>query len=379
MVPLGDVCDVLDSKRKPITKRNRQPGPYPYFGATGEVDRVAGYIFDEPLVLLGEDGAKWGAGDNSAFHIAGKVWVNNHAHVIRPIRALLDDDWLVYYLNFSDLAEFITGLTVPKLNQGRMREIPIPLPPLDEQKRIVAVLDEAFEGVSRARANAEANLADARKLFRRCLEVDFANLAETQPRRTIGEVATIKGGKRLPKGDKLVPTKTPFPYISIKDFNDHGSVDVASIDYLLPKTREAIKNYIIRSEDLYISIAGTIGKTGIVPAELDGTNLTENAARMVFKDGVNNEYVYYFTLTDDFQNQAGLNTRTAAQPKLALERLKTISLPVAPPTVQLEMADRFRSIREQSQAGQSHYRAKIQAIDTLRQSLLQKAFSGELT
>ena len=268
---------------------------------------------------------------------------------------------------------------MPRANISELMTFPIPLPPLDEQKRIVAVLDEAFEGLSRARANAEANLADARELFKRELEVEFAYLAEAYPRRTVGDIAVIKGGKRLPKGEKLIQSRTPFPYISIKDFNDAGSIDISSVDYLTPKTREAIKNYIIRAEDLYISIAGTIGKTGIIPAELDGANLTENAARMVFKAGIRNDYVFFFTLTDDFQIQAGLNTRTAAQPKLALERLKTISLPVADPETQATMVERFRSIREQSTLAQDNFLNKVEAIDTLRQSILQKAFSGELT
>jgi len=137
---LGSVCDILDSKRKPITKRDRVPGPYPYYGATGVLDYVEDYIFDEPLVLVGEDGAKWGAGENTAFAIEGKCWVNNHAHVIRPNRDVVMNSWIIYYLNAADLAPFISGLTVPKLNQGRLREVQIPLPSIEEQKRIVAIL-----------------------------------------------------------------------------------------------------------------------------------------------------------------------------------------------------------------------------------------------
>ena len=295
----------------------------------------------------------------------------------------LDRGFLFHWLTSQRTVDAInatcTGARMPRANISELMTFPIPLPPLDEQKRIVAVLDEACEGLSRARANAEANLADARELFKRELEVEFAYLAEAYPRRTVGDIAVIKGGKRLPKGEKLIQSRTPFPYISIKDFNDAGSIDISSVDYLTPKTREAIKNYIIRAEDLYISIAGTIGKTGIIPAELDGANLTENAARMVFKAGIRNDYVFFFTLTDDFQIQAGLNTRTAAQPKLALERLKTISLPVADPETQATMVERFRSIREQSTLAQDNFLNKVEAIDTLRQSILQKAFSGELT
>ena len=128
-LPLGELCDVLDHKRKPITKRDREAGEYPYYGATGVLDRVAGYLFDEPLVLVSEDGAKWGSGENTAFAVEGRVWVNNHAHVLRPNRDKLLDRWLIYHLNHSDLSAFVSGLTVPKLNQGSLREIPVPVPP----------------------------------------------------------------------------------------------------------------------------------------------------------------------------------------------------------------------------------------------------------
>lgn len=139
VVPLGKICDILDRHRKPITKRDRIPGPYPYYGASGVLDRVADYIFDEPLVLVGEDGAKWGPGETSAFAIDGKTWVNNHAHVLRPRRTYLVDDWLIHYLNASDLAPFVSGITVPKLNQRRLKDIRIPLPPLAEQRRFAKI------------------------------------------------------------------------------------------------------------------------------------------------------------------------------------------------------------------------------------------------
>jgi type I restriction enzyme S subunit len=94
--PLGELCDILDSQRKPITKRDRTAGEYPYYGATGIVDYVNGYLFDEPLVLVGEDGAKWESGENTAFTVEGKCWVNNHAHVLRTHRKTLVDNWLVH-------------------------------------------------------------------------------------------------------------------------------------------------------------------------------------------------------------------------------------------------------------------------------------------
>lgn len=222
--PLGQVCDILDRLRKPITKRDRKAGPYPYYGATGILDHVENFLFDEPLVLIGEDGAKWGAGDNSAFSISGKTWVNNHAHVIRPHRNVVLDDWLIYYLNASDLSDFISGMTVPKLNQGRLKEITIPLPPLEEQKRIVAVLDEAFEGLSRARANADANLQNARELFESYLAEVASHHAEKYGTATVADLSD-----EVTDGDHMPPPKaeTGIPFITISNVDK----DTRQIDF----------------------------------------------------------------------------------------------------------------------------------------------------
>ena len=92
------MCEILDSKRKPITQKDRIDWPYPYYWATWIVDYVNNYLFDEKLVLIWEDWAKWGSGENTAFSVEGKIWVNNHAHVLRPFRKQLCDDFLIYYL-----------------------------------------------------------------------------------------------------------------------------------------------------------------------------------------------------------------------------------------------------------------------------------------
>ena len=155
LVPLGDVCDVLDSRRRPITKRDRIPGPYPYYGATGVLDHVSDYLFDGPLVLVGEDGAKWASGENTAYAITGKSWVNNHAHVLRPNRRRLLDGFLIALLVQTDISPYTTSLTVPKLNQANLRAIPLPLPPLEVQREIVAEIEGYQRVIDGARAVVE--------------------------------------------------------------------------------------------------------------------------------------------------------------------------------------------------------------------------------
>jgi type I restriction enzyme, S subunit len=148
--------------------------------------------------------------------------------------------------------------------------------------------------------------------------------------KTLGEIADVKGGKRVPKGCHLQSEATDHPYITVSDFTDDGTIDVSHLRYVSNEVFDQIDRYTISSKDLYLSIAGTIGKTGYIPVELDGANLTENACKLVLHPGTSRDFLYYFTKTDDFAKQAGANTRTAAQPKLALERLKTIKLDVPP-------------------------------------------------
>ena len=137
---LGEVCEILDHLRVPITKKDRREGCYPYYGASGVQDYIDSYIFDGRYLLVGEDGAKWGANDKSAYIIEGKSWVNNHAHILK-INDCLSDKLVEYYLVAKDLQEFITGAIVPKLTQQALRNIPIPVPPLPVQEQIVSELD----------------------------------------------------------------------------------------------------------------------------------------------------------------------------------------------------------------------------------------------
>jgi type I restriction enzyme M protein len=141
LAPFGTICENLDGKRRPITKSDRKPGPYPYYGASGIVDSVADYIFDEPLLLVSEDGANLLARSTPiAFSVSGKIWVNNHAHVVR-FPDMATQRFVEHYLNSISIANYVTGAAQPKLNQAQLNSIEIPLPPLAEQRRLVAELD----------------------------------------------------------------------------------------------------------------------------------------------------------------------------------------------------------------------------------------------
>lgn len=293
----------------------------------------------------------------------------------------LDHIYLYYFLaaNKKKLDDLGSGTTFKELSATNLKSVPIPLPPLEEQKRIVAMLDQAFAALDRARALAEANLADAERLACGFLDAQIHMLFARFGRVRIDDLASIKGGKRLPKGVKTKIERTPYPYISVRDMTDDGTVDVDTIRFIDAEVQATIERYTISSDDVYVSIAGTIAKTGVIPPCLDGANLTENAAKLVLSDGWQRDFVYWSTRSSDFRDQAIEQTRIAAQPKLALQRLGNITIPKAEEAEQRKLAERMISFRNHVSELRSGYTAKLNDIADLRQSLLQKAFSGQLT
>ena len=142
-VLLRDAVEFLDYLRKPVTKIDRTDGQYPYYGANGQQGTIDNFIFDEPLILLAEDGGNFGQeGRTVAYKIEGKCWVNNHAHVLRP-KPNVDINFLLRHLEYYDVTPYITGTTRGKLTKDAASRIEIVLPPHPEQKRIAAILDKA--------------------------------------------------------------------------------------------------------------------------------------------------------------------------------------------------------------------------------------------
>jgi type I restriction enzyme, S subunit len=142
---LNEVVAFLDGKRKPIkdSDRNKMQGAYPYYGASGIIDYVNDYIFDEDLILLGEDGANIiNRSSPLAFRVSGKIWVNNHAHVLKPKNGY-DIGYITEFLESIKYDKYNTGTAQPKLNKEICSGIPILLPPLPEQKAIAQVLSTA--------------------------------------------------------------------------------------------------------------------------------------------------------------------------------------------------------------------------------------------
>ena len=255
--------------------------------------------------------------------------------------------------------------------------IEVPYPSLPEQQRIVDILDREFAKIDALKANAEKSLQAAKDLFQATTDTMMSNGQWREL--TIGEIAKIKGGKRVPKGYKLEKEPTAHRYIRVADFTDLGTIRTESVLYISDEVYKSIKAYTISSKDVYISIAGTIGKSGIIPDTLDGANLTENACKLVLGPNFYNRFVFFATKTSSFKKQVETLTMQAAQPKLALTRLATIRVRVPSSIKEQEtIVERLDGIADTIALLQDNYQKTLTLCDDLKQSLLRKAFNGEL-
>lgn len=192
----------------------------------------------------------------------------------------------------------------------------------------------------------------------------------------LDDIANIKGGKRLPKGENLLDHKTKFAYIRVADFQDNGTINLKSVKFINEKTYNILKNYRIYDDNLYISIAGTIGKSGIIPKELNGAILTENAVKLEYIiDNILNRYVYFFTISSIFKTQVETSTKIVAQPKLAITRLKQIEIPLPPLKEQGRIAGILDLAFKKIDKSVELLKANLANLDELAQSVLDRAFN----
>lgn len=293
----------------------------------------------------------------------------------------LISEFLCYQLKAPFIQEYFSNNAKGSAQKGiylnQLKSTYLVCPPLTEQKRIVKKLDALLSRIDSAITHLQDSISQIGCFVQVVIDTKFSAISS---RETIESLAEVKGGKRLPKGEKLRDEITDYPYIRVADFTDQGTIDLSNIKYISREVHEQIKRYVISKDDLYISIAGTIGKTGFVPPELDGANLTENAAKLVIKnkDELDLNYLYLFTLTSDFAAQAGLATKIVAQPKLALTRLAKIEVPICSIEEQKEIVFTIQALKSKLYQTEKVLFSKIEELTLLKASILDGAFRGEL-
>lgn len=360
-VKLGDVCEILDSKRIPITASNRQPGPYPYYGANGIQDYVADYIFDDELVLLAEDGGNFGSKEKPiAYRVSGKCWVNNHAHVLKP-KPGVDVDYLCYSIMFYDVSGLVNGATRQKLTQADMRKMEIFLPPLDEQRRIAAVLDKVSDLITKRREQLRKldELVKARfvEMFG-----DFKVNTKNWPIVSFDEIAIIDGNMTT----------------DYEKYADYPHIGIDSIE----KETGALTGYRTVAEDGVIS-----GKYLFTPKHIIYSKIRPNLNKVALPNfnGLCSADAYPILpiegkcnrifLAYDMRSQFFLDyilqfcNRTNL-PKVNRKEVSGLETPLPP----IELQNKFATFVEQTDKSKLTIQQSLDTMETLKKALMQEYF-----
>ena len=320
-VRLGDLCELIAEPVRP----GARPGSL-YLGLE--------HLAPGRLVRIGGRKASDMRSNTSAFQpgdvlygklrpyldkavLADKLGVCTTELLVLRAKANVAPRFLAVAVHSPSFLEFAiagtTGVQHPRTSWAHTRHFQMPAFTLCEQQRIADLLWLVHEAISQSEALVEEAQALKRAamhtLFTRGLrgeaqkETEIGTVPESWGLTAIASLATVKGGKRMPKGVSLTNEDTGQPYIRVTDFKDHG-VDIAQVLFVPKGYESLISRYIISSDDVYISIAGTIGLVGQVPAVLSGANLTENAARVTLKaNGVDARFLMYALASNTCQTQ----------------------------------------------------------------------------
>jgi type I restriction enzyme, S subunit len=259
LVALAECCDFLDHIRRPVKESERVNGPYPYFGANGQQGWINDYLFDEPLVLLAEDGGHFSNPERGiAYKISGKTWVNNHAHVLRPRAGIIDINYLSHALKNKDVRRHLSGSTRDKLTKAGACQIEIPLPPLEEQRRIAAILDK-----TQRLATMCARLQATHRQVGESLFIDTFGDPRTNPlglpSAMLGEIADCQLGKMLDKKRESGSSQRPYlRNANIRWFD----VDVSDLLFMDIEDHE-MDRFSVCAGDLLVCEGGEPGRAAI--------------------------------------------------------------------------------------------------------------------
>ncbi len=282
--------------------------------------------------------------------------------------------WALTAFDWNKAAEGDEKVKGKTLNKAKLKLLPIPLPPLDEQRKIVAILDEAFEGIDRARANVEANLASANDIFDSELHAVFADDSIEWSEHALSDLGSTVTGS-TPKTSEQDNLGSFIPFIKPGDFLSDGSLEYGNFG--LSEKGAAVSRVLPSGCALMVCIGATIGKCGHSDRPI-ATNQQINA--LVPRQGISGEYIYLQMLTRNFQKSVLHGAGQATLP--IINKGKWSSLRVRLPKDlkhQMSIVEKMNSIRSQLDELREKYLLNLSSISDLRQSLLQKAFAGELT
>jgi len=389
---LENCVEVLDSLRVPVNNEERQSRIegktveqlYPYYGATGKVGVIDDFLFDEELVALGEDGVPFlDPIKQKAYMLHGKAWVNNHAHVLRGVDGVAVNKFIFYYLNQFNYQGYVNGGTRLKLTQASMRTIPIALPPLAEQVRIAAKLEELLAHVDTLKARIDG-IPALLKRFRQSVLDSAVSGRLTEDWRgkdadfnltTIGKVCAVSTGKTPKRGQAEYWEDGDIPWIT----------SALTGTKFCSEPEQFVTNLALKECTLKLYQPGTLlmamygeGKTRgqVTELKIEATCNQACAAISVNETLVKKDFVK-IRLQENYEN-VRKQAVGGAQPNLNLEKVREITICLPSMEEQTEIVRRVEQLFTLADQLETKVALAKSRINYLTQSILAKAFRGEL-
>ena len=374
-VSFEQAVEIWDTLRKPVNAKERQSRIegkdigelYPYYGATGQVGYIDGYISDGEYVLLGEDGAPFlQPTATKAYLIHGKAWVNNHAHVLR---SKYNNAFLCYYLNSFDYQGFVSGTTRLKLTQAAMKQIPIPAPPLSEQKHIVSRIEELFSQLDASVAELKTAKERLRVYWQAVLKEAFEKVKVHIP---FGKIIDARLGKMLDKEKNTGNYRKYLRNINVRWF----SFDLSDLLEMRIEDDE-IEKYSVSHNDLIICEGGEPGRCAVWDKQ-DSIFYQKALHRVRFLDNSNPKfYMYYLWFSAQTGQLCRYFTGTGIK-HLTGQSLSKVVVPKTDRPTQDSIVAEIESRLSVCDSIENTVDTALQQAEALRQSILKKAFEGKL-
>ncbi|GAC55536.1 restriction endonuclease subunit S [Gordonia amicalis] len=378
--PISDLVDVLDGRRVPVSAAERasRTGDVPYYGATGQVGWIDSHIFDEELVLLGEDGVQFfDPLKPKAYRIVGPSWVNNHAHVLRPRDGEVDARYLTHYLNQFDYRGHANGTTRLKLTQAAMRRISVIAPPIDEQRWIVGILEDHLSRLEAGERGLDSAGRRTALLRDQVLAHAIGGVYVSEvPLKDLLEVGLANG--------RSVPTQeNGFPVLRLTALRG-GRIDLSERKAGAWTAADA-ERYLVRRGDFLIARGNgslrLVGLGGLVTDEPDPVAYPDTLIRArPISSKLLPEYLALVWNSRIVRNQIESRARTTAGIyKVNQKDLASIVLQIPSPADQAAVVTRVSNNREAIARLDSERTRAASRSRALRAALRQAAFSGQLS
>lgn len=369
---LGDVCELYQPKTI-SSKEMVINGEYPVFGANGIIGMFDKYNHEEPQLLITCRGATCGSVNISL----PKSWINGNAMVVRPVDKTLNLKFVEYLFRGGiDINKIITGAAQPQITRQNLSPILIAYPKsIKEQQEIVSILDDAFESIERAKSNAEQNLKNSKELFNSYLQDIFENKGQNWLTSVLKDVCA-----KITDGTHQTPKYFDEGYIFLSSKNvTSGKIDWDNIKYIDQKQHlEMHKRVAPRIGDILLAKNGTTGVAAMVDREVV-FDIYVSLAHIRVLDSILPDYMLYFINSPVAKSQFNKRLKGSGVPNLHLEEIREVQINYPKSLKEQKIiVEKLNNISNETKRLEIIYQQKLNDLEELKKSILQKAFNGEL-